>query len=39
VKRAQTDAEHGYAERKKETEKHHRTACLRIDLMLVQKFL
>jgi hypothetical protein len=39
VKRAETDAQHGYAERKKETEKHHGTARLRIDLMLVQKFL
>src|SRR6185369_9813923 len=39
VKRAETEAEHGHAERKKETEKHHDTACLRIDLMLVQKFL
>jgi hypothetical protein len=39
VKRAETEAEDGHAERKKETEKHHGTACLRIDLMLVQKFL
>ena len=39
VKRAETEAEHGHAERKKETEKHHDTACLRIDLMFIQKSL
>src|SRR4030095_1563330 len=39
VKRAETEAEHGHTERKKETEKHHETACLRIDLILAQKFL
>src|SRR4029077_14936721 len=39
VKRAETEAEHGHAERKEETEKHHNVACLRIDLVLVQKFL
>ena len=39
LKLAQTEAEHGHAERKKETEKHHGIACLRIDLMFVQKFL
>ncbi len=39
MKRAETDAEHGHAERKKETEKHHDTACLRIDLMFIQKSL
>src|SRR5207253_3838828 len=38
-KRAETEAEHGHAERKKATEKHHGTACLRIDLVVVQRFL
>src|SRR5262249_14454678 len=39
VKRAETEAEHRHAERKKETEKHHEIECLRIDLVLVQESL
>jgi hypothetical protein len=39
MKGAQTDAEHGHAERNEETEKHHKAACLWINLVLAQKFL
>src|SRR5215472_629009 len=39
MKSAQTNAEQDHAERKKETKKHQETACLRIDLVFVQKFL
>ena len=39
VKSAEPDTEHGYAERKKDTEKHQGTAWLRIDLVLVKKVL
>src|SRR5689334_2879779 len=37
MKCAETETEHGHAERKKKTEKHRGIACLRVDLVLVQK--